>query len=81
MWMVCDDIVLEWKMNSEKHAWNQDKRVELEIQDQELLVVMLMVAVTVKAMSNMNLLKLLYYLGKLEFEIKEQVMEVMMVFE
>ena len=34
-------------------------------------MVMLMVAVTVKAMSNMNLLKLLYYLGKLEFEIKE----------
>ena len=40
-----------------------------------------MVPVIVKAMSNKNLLKLLYCLGKLAFEMKEQVVEGMIVFE
>ena len=79
MWVVCDEILLVWKMNSEKYAGNQDKCAGMK--DQELLVVVLMVPVIVKAMSNKNLLKLLYCLGKLAFEMKEQVVEVMMVFE
>ena len=44
-------------------------------------MVMLTVPVILKAISNKNLLKLLYYLGKLAFEMKEQVVEGMMVFE
>ena len=42
---------------------------------------MLTVPVILKAISNKNLLKLLYCLGKLAFEMKEQVVEGMMVFE
>ena len=79
MWVVCDEILLAWKMNSEKHAGNQDKCAGMK--DQELLVVMLTVPVILKATSNKNLLKLLYCLGKLGFEMKEQVVEGMMVFE
>ena len=48
MCAVCDEILLVWKMNSEKHAWNQDKYAGMK--DQELLVVVLMVLVIVKAM-------------------------------
>ena len=44
-------------------------------------MVMLTVPVILKATSNKNLLKLLYCLGKLGFEMKEQVVEGMMVFE
>ena len=44
-------------------------------------MVMLTVPVILKAISNKNLLKLLYCLGKLAFEMKEQVVEGMMVFE
>ena len=42
---------------------------------------MLTVPVILKAISNKNLLKLLYCLGKLAFEMEEQVVEGMMVFE
>ena len=42
MWVVCNEIFLVWKMNSEKHAGDQDKRAELEMKDQELQVVVLM---------------------------------------
>ena len=38
--------------------------------DKELLAVVLMVPVTVKAMSNKNLSKLLHCLGKLAFNMK-----------
>ena len=79
MWVVCDEILLVWKMNSEKYAENQDKCAGMK--DQELLVVVLMVPVIVNTMSNKNLLKLLYCLGKLVFEMKEYVVDVMMVFE
>ena len=79
MSVVCDEIFLVWTMNSEKPAGKQDKCAGIE--DQELLVVVLMVPVIVKSMSDNNLLKLLYCLGKLAFEMKEQVVEVMMVFE
>ena len=78
MWLVCDEIFLVWKINLEKDAWNQDKCAGMN--DQELLVVVVM-PVIVQAMSNKNLLKLLYCLGKLVFEMKEQMVEVMMVFE
>ena len=44
-------------------------------------MMVLTVPVIVKAMSNRDLLKLLYCLGKLAFERKEYVVEVMMVFE
>ena len=40
-----------------------------------------MVPVIMKAMLNKNLLKLLYCFGKLAFDMKESVVEVMMVFE
>ena len=53
-WVVCDEILLVWKMNSEKHAGNQDKCAGLEIKDQELLVMVLMGLVIVKAMPNKN---------------------------
>ena len=44
-------------------------------------MIVLMVPVIVKAMSNKDFLKLLYCLGNLAFERKEYVVEVMMVFE
>ena len=40
-----------------------------------------MVSVIGKAMSNKNLLRVLYCLGKLAFRMKELLVEVMMVFE
>ena len=69
MQVACDDILVVWKMNTEKHAGNLDKCAGM--QDQQLLVVVLMVPLIMKAMSNKDLLKLLYCLGKLAFEIKE----------
>ena len=44
-------------------------------------MMVLMVPVIVKAISNKDLLKLLYCLGKLAFEREEYVVEVMVVFE
>ena len=81
IWVVCDEILVVWKMNSEKYAGNQDKCAVLEMKDQKLLVVVLMVLVIVKTMPNKNLLKWLYCLEKLAFGMKEQVVEVMMLFE
>ena len=60
MWVVCDEILLVWKMNSEKYAGNWDKCAKMK--DFELIV---------KAMSEKNLLRLVYCLGKLLFEMKE----------
>ena len=53
---MCDEILLVWKMNFEKHTRNWDKCAGLEIKDKELLVVVLMVTVIVKAMSNTDFL-------------------------
>ena len=69
MQVACNEILVVWKMNTEKHAGNLDKCAG--IKDQELLVVVLMVPLTVKAMSNKDLLKLMYCLGKLAFELNE----------
>ena len=81
MWVVCDEILLVWKINSEKYGGNQDKCAGLEMKDKELLVVVLMVPVIAKAMLNKNLLKLLDCLGKQASGIKAQVVEVKMVLE
>ena len=81
MWMVCDEILLVWKLSSENYAGNQDKCAGLEMKDKELLVAVLMVPVIVKAMLNKNLLNLLDCLGKQAFGIKAQVVEVKMVLE
>ena len=54
-------------MNFEKHAGNWDKCAGFDIKDKMLLVVVLMVTVTAKAMSNISLSKLLNCLGKLVF--------------
>ena len=29
MWVVCNEILLMWKMNPEKHAGNQDNVLDL----------------------------------------------------
>ena len=81
MWVVWHEILLAWKINSEKYAGNQYKCARLDMKDKELLVVVFMVPVIVKAMLNKNLLKLLDCLGKQAIGIKAQVVEVKMVFE
>ena len=55
--VVCDEILFERQINSEKQAWNQDKCAGLEMKDKDVML-MLAMPVIVKAMSNKNLLKL-----------------------